>query len=63
MATVVYQIPLEIDQWIRARAERLANERGVERVPLATVVRELPAIVDAAESAAVTTKKHRTVQP
>lgn len=54
MAYVVYQIPEEIDAWIRERAERLAKERGQEKpLKLAAVVRELPAIVDAAEALGV----------
>ncbi len=48
---VMYAVPAEVDAWIRERAERLAQERGQEKpLKLAAVVRELPAIVDAAEA-------------
>ena len=51
MAHVVYQIPPEVDAWIRERAKRLADEQGKDKpLKLAAVVRELPAIVDAAEA-------------
>jgi hypothetical protein len=48
-AKVPYQLDVEVDTWFRARAERLASERGVKEVKLAQVLREIPAIVDAAE--------------
>lgn len=49
--TVMYAVPIEVDAWIRERAERLAQERGHDKpLKLAAVVRELPAIVDAAEA-------------
>lgn len=54
MAYVVYQIPEEIDAWIRERAKRLAAEQGRDKpLKLAAVVRDLPAIVDAAEALGV----------
>lgn len=54
MAHVVYQIPPEVDAWIRERAKRLAEEQGRDKpLKLAAVVRDLPAIVDAAEALGV----------
>lgn len=49
-AKVPYQLDVEVDAWLRERAARLAAERNVDEVKLAQVMRELPAIVDAAEA-------------
>jgi hypothetical protein len=52
MGYVPYQVPQEVDEWIVRRAERLNAQRG-ERVTKAMVLREVVAIVEAAEALGV----------
>ncbi len=52
-AKVPYQLDIDVDAWFRARAARLAAERNVKEVKLAQVLREIPAIVDAAEAVGI----------
>lgn len=52
-AKVPYQLDVEVDTWLRERAARLAAERNVDEVKLAQVLREIPAIIDAAEALGV----------
>jgi hypothetical protein len=52
MGYVPYQVPAEVDEWIVRRAERLNAQRD-ERVTKVSVLREMVAIVEAAEAMGV----------
>ena len=60
---VPYGVPVDVDKWIVERAERLADKRGVKRVPKVAVLREMVAAQILVDSLGIEVPEQVQAQP